>query len=74
LDLIRIRQCLDAKCVVRDVSYIGLDDFFTPLLVREAKRVWESNLGAFVRNLPACDQVLLELRVHLAGVILRMPE
>ena len=27
LDLIRIRQCLSAKCAARDVSYAGLDDF-----------------------------------------------
>ncbi|HEY3378061.1 MAG TPA: nucleotidyl transferase AbiEii/AbiGii toxin family protein [Armatimonadota bacterium] len=25
-NLIRIRQCLSAKCVARDVSYAGLDD------------------------------------------------
>jgi len=69
LDLSRIRQCLDAKCVVRDVAYTGLDDFFTPLLVGEAQRAWESNLGAFVRNLPSCGQVLDELRLLMAEVI-----
>jgi hypothetical protein len=69
LDLPRIRQCLDAKCVVRGVAYAGLDDFFTPLLVGEAQRAWASNLGAFVRNLPSCEQVLDELRLLMVEVI-----
>lgn len=69
LDVPRIRQCLDIKCVVRDVTYAGLDDFFTPLLVSEAQRAWESNLGTFVRNLPPCEQVLDELRSLMEEVI-----
>ena len=69
LDFPRIRQCLDAKCVVRDVAYTRLDDFFTPLLVGEAQRAWESNLGTFVRNLPSCEQVLHELRLLMPEII-----
>lgn len=65
----RIRQCLKAKCAVRDISYNGLDDFFTQLLVTEAYRTWESNLGTFVRNLPSCDQVLFELRTLMTEII-----
>ncbi len=69
LNMIRIRECLDNKCAVRNVSYAGLDSFFTPLLVSEAQRAWKSNLGTFVRNLPPCDQLLTELRILIADVL-----
>jgi hypothetical protein len=39
-----------------------LDDFFTAELEAEARRNWDGNLRPFVPELPACDDVLAELK------------
>lgn len=63
------RECLPdllaRKCAHRGVGYTSLDDFFTPELRAEAKASWQPLLGAFVRDLPPCEQVLTELRQQL---------
>ncbi len=69
LDAQIIQQCLAEKCAVRGVGYTGVEDFFTPLLVGEAERAWESNMGTFVRNLPSCQQVLTDLRTVIPPII-----
>jgi uncharacterized protein len=58
-----------AKCRHRNVSYDSLDCFFSGDLTAEASRHWESTLGSFVSPLPACAQVLSELRPLLAGLV-----
>jgi hypothetical protein len=40
----------------------SLDDFFTAELEAEARRNWDGNLRPFVPELPACDDVLAELK------------
>lgn len=57
------------KCAHRGVEYEKLDDFFTERLVAEARANWERNLGAFVKDLPPCDQVLQELRVMISKAL-----
>jgi len=53
---------LRRKSAHRGVSYSSLDDFFSAELEGEARRNWESNLRPFVPELPACDDVLAELK------------
>ena len=43
----------------------SLDDFFTAELEAEARRNWDGNLRQFVPVLPACDDVLAELKQTL---------
>jgi predicted nucleotidyltransferase component of viral defense system len=56
---------LRAKCEHRVVSFADLDDFFSEDLVRSACDHWDASLGAFVGELPDCQQVLDRLRLLL---------
>lgn len=44
---------LPAKCEHRQVSYTHLEEFFTPELLFEVEQHWESQLGYYVKDLPA---------------------
>jgi len=61
-----LSDLLRRKSAHRGVSYGSLDDFFNAELEGEARRNWESNLKPFVSELPACDEVLAELKRLLA--------
>lgn len=58
IDLPTALEILPQKCVVRDVSFDGADDFFPPLIVSEARRQWETSLADLIRPLPAFDDVI----------------
>jgi len=60
---------LRRKTARRQVTWSSLEDFFTPELVSEARRSWNSSLGPFVATLPECETVLAELKRMLAPVI-----
>jgi predicted nucleotidyltransferase component of viral defense system len=62
LDHDRIRELLPEKCKVREVTYRSIDDFFTPELLAEVDRHWESNLSTYVRDLPESSVILPELK------------
>lgn len=62
LDNNLIRELLPEKCKVREVSYHSIDDFFTPELLSEVDRHWESNLSTYVRGLPESSVILPELK------------
>lgn len=51
-------EVLNKKCKLREVSFVGIDDFFTHELVNEARQHWQATLGALVPDLPECDEVL----------------
>ncbi len=53
---------LKRKSAHRGVSYTSLTDFFTAELESEVRRHWAGNLAPFVADLPACDEVLAELK------------
>lgn len=59
---VNLEALLAQKSAHRGVVYSGRADFFTPELEAEARRHWEGNLAAFVRKLPPCDEVLVELK------------
>lgn len=58
----RLPDLLEKKAAHVGVSYHTVEDFFTKELIQEAQDNWESNLGAFVSDLPPCDKVLAELQ------------
>jgi predicted nucleotidyltransferase component of viral defense system len=55
-------ELLRKKSAHRGVTYATLADFFTAELEEEARRHWTGTLSSFVAELPACDQVLTELK------------
>lgn len=57
-----LRDLLKRKSAHRRVDYASLDDFFTIELQAEAHRHWEGTLRPFVPELPACTEVLAELK------------
>ena len=59
---VELSDLLKRKSGHRGVSYGSLDDFFTAELEAEARRNWDGNLRPFVPELPACDDVLAELK------------
>lgn len=61
----KILEVLDKKCAHRDVSYQGIDDFFTPELTNEAQRHWQTTLGPLVKKLPECGLVINETKLLL---------
>ncbi|MFI4957091.1 MAG: nucleotidyl transferase AbiEii/AbiGii toxin family protein [Gammaproteobacteria bacterium] len=63
IDNKRLIEMLDNKCVLRDVSYKSIDDFFTEELVREAENHWVATLGSFMAILPEWNVVLRETRL-----------
>jgi predicted nucleotidyltransferase component of viral defense system len=58
----RLPGLLEQKAAHAEVSFSNVTDFFTAELIKEAQKNWDSNLGAFVNDLPPCDTVLLELQ------------
>lgn len=63
-----VAAILDAKMAARGVAFQGVDDFFAPQLVAEARRTWQANLGTFVPSLPDVEAVLDELRPLIAVI------
>jgi len=64
-----VPDLLDRKASSRGVSWQSIDDFFTPELVAEATRTWDSSLSPFVANLPPFDTVVGELRIKLESTL-----
>jgi predicted nucleotidyltransferase component of viral defense system len=58
----RLPDLLEKKAAHAGVSFNNVADFFTNELIQEAQDNWQSNLGAFVNDLPPCNTVLAELQ------------
>jgi predicted nucleotidyltransferase component of viral defense system len=71
LDAHNISRALKAKAQHRQVSYLGINDFFTDELVTTARVQWEGSLRPVVTQLPDCDSALERLRELLqrSGVL-----
>lgn len=65
LDQVPLADLLERKSAHRGVSFRTLDDFFPEELVSEVRTHWIRSLRPFVSDLPACDEVLHDLRVFL---------
>lgn len=61
LNHLEIKVVLAQKCELRSVSYRTVEDFFTPELLTEIETYWQSNLGAYVKELPESPTLLNEL-------------
>jgi predicted nucleotidyltransferase component of viral defense system len=57
------------KCSARDVTFVGLEDFFPPVVVTEAAKQWRSSLADLVRSLPDFETASTELRERLATIL-----
>lgn len=62
----KLIDMLEKKCKHRMVSYQTIDDFFTPILIREAHQHWQNTLGDFVQKLPECHIVLEETKYFVS--------
>ena len=71
LDAQDITRALEAKARHRQVSYLGINDFFTDELVTTAQAQWVGSLSPVVPQLPDCDRTLERLRELLrrSGVL-----
>lgn len=65
----RLVETLDKKCAHRGVAYETIDDFFTPVLVKEAHQHWQPTLGTMIQNLPACDNLLNDTKRLIYNII-----
>lgn len=62
LERVDLDDLLRKKSAHRGVTYATIADFFTAELEEEARQHWTGTLGSFVPELPACEQVLAELK------------
>ncbi|MBI3974583.1 MAG: nucleotidyl transferase AbiEii/AbiGii toxin family protein [Chloroflexi bacterium] len=69
LDAAAVREIVPRKMAHRGVSYQSLNDFFTPELLAETRRHWQSSLGTFVSPLPNVEGVLTEVRPLMKDVL-----
>jgi predicted nucleotidyltransferase component of viral defense system len=58
----RLSDLLRRKCEHRNVSFSRLEDFLPDETVVEVRGGWQNSLGKFVRDIPAFEQVLDDLR------------
>ncbi len=64
-----IQETLPAKCAHRQVSYTHIEEFFTPELLMEVEQHWESQLGYYVKDLPAYQGLLNELKEQVKSYL-----
>lgn len=68
LDTKLIAKALPDKCAIRELVYVGVEDFLTPEVIREGHKHWESNLKDFVQDLPDFDVVLSEVATSIKNI------
>lgn len=64
-----VRRILPAKCAVRGVSFESPADFFPAGLLDIVRTGWEGDLGPFVRDLPAADEVIEGVRREVESLL-----
>jgi uncharacterized protein len=62
-------EMLPAKCHVRAVSFVGVDDFFDQAVVEGARVDWDQDLRRMVADPPDFDQCLLEVREQIGALM-----
>jgi hypothetical protein len=65
LDMNLIPELLINKCTVRDIEISGPEQFFEKTTLDFVESTWEEWLGHLVRELPAFDTVINDLRLSL---------
>jgi len=69
LDLSDYVPFLREKCVARNVSFEGPEDFFQEAMLSYVKRTWNQWLGRLVPGLPSFETVIGELRPQIEDLI-----
>jgi predicted nucleotidyltransferase component of viral defense system len=69
LDLSDFSSFLRAKCIVRNVSFKGADDFFQKKVLDYVEKTWKQWLGPLVPDLPDFATVIGELRPQITSFI-----
>ena len=59
------------KCLIRDVSFSGLADFFDEGMLSNVEKTWAQWLGPLVPDLPDFPTVIVELRPRIASLLSR---
>ena len=66
MNLADFESLLREKCSVRDISFVGSDDFFHNAMLAYVEETWEQWLGPLVQGLPSFDTVVSGLRPQVA--------
>lgn len=74
LNLGSIPNILQKKCIGKNVSYGGYEDFFNPIIIQQVKKDWNTWLAPLVPNLVSCDLVLKDLESDLKDILRFFPQ
>ena len=69
LDLNYIPVLLEKKCTNKGVKFLNVECFFQKLMIINVEKTWNQWLGPLVRNLPACNTVVIELKSEIENLL-----
>jgi predicted nucleotidyltransferase component of viral defense system len=70
MDLRGFSSFLAEKCAVRQVDFVGPDDFFQDVMLAYVEKTWDQWLGPLVPNLPSFSTVIGQLRPEITALVL----
>ena len=73
LDLSDFTSFLREKCAVRDVAFVGPEDFFQDRMLAYVEKTWDQWLGPLVPGLPTFPTVINELRPRIVELLTADP-
>jgi len=69
LNLTNFASFLHAKCVVRNVTFIGAEDFFQEHMLAYVEKTWDQWLGPLVPHLPTYRTIIGELQPQITALL-----
>lgn len=69
MDLADFTAFLREKCAVRNVTFMGPEDFFQDAMLAYIEKTWDQWLGPLVPMLPTFKTVIGELRPQIAALV-----
>lgn len=69
MDLADFTALLIEKCAVRNVAFMGPEDFFRDTILVAIEKRWSQWLGPLVSALPLFETVISELRPQITAFI-----
>lgn len=69
MDLADFPVFLGKKCAVRNVTFMGPEDFFQEAMLAYIEKTWDQWLGPLVPALPSFKTVIGELRPQIAALV-----
>ena len=60
-----IKDILERKCAVKNITFSNVDDFFQPIAITEVNKTWETWLKSLVIQLPKPNEVIAEIKQKL---------